>query len=205
MRRPVLTLITLAAAAGAFAGLGSIAIPAASADTSITATYPISGSTYIKAVNSTVQLGPGTLSSTVDLTTGAITSSTLTLPPATASFKEFGFVPVTATTVFTQVGAATGSLKNGVVTVTSRASIRLSSLKVGGLPIPVGRSCQTSSPATITVTSQSGFNVLSGGVVSGGYTIPRFSHCGLATPLINLTIPGPGNTISLTLGNATLS
>lgn len=35
------------------------------------------------------------------------------------------------------------------------------------------------------------------------YTIPRFAHCLLATPLINLTLPGPGHTITLTLGAAT--
>jgi hypothetical protein len=35
---------------------------------------------------------------------------------------------------------------------------------------------------------------------AGHYTIPRFAHCGFATFLINLTIPGPNNTITLTLG-----
>jgi hypothetical protein len=42
-----------------------------------------------------------------------------------------------------------------------------------------------------------------GGVLNGTYTIPRFTHCLLATPLINLTIPGAGNTITLTLGTPT--
>jgi hypothetical protein len=54
------------------------------------------------------------------------------------------------------------------------------------------------------VTSQPGFNVLSGGTLAGTYTIPRFAHCGLATLLINLTLPGPGNTISLVLGAGSL-
>jgi hypothetical protein len=35
------------------------------------------------------------------------------------------------------------------------------------------------------------------------YTIPQFAGCGLATVLINLTIPGPGNTLTLTLGKPT--
>lgn len=48
-----------------------------------------------------------------------------------------------------------------------------------------------------------GFNALTGGTVSGTYTIPRFAHCLLAPPLINLTLPDPGNTITLTLGAAT--
>jgi hypothetical protein len=55
------------------------------------------------------------------------------------------------------------------------------------------------------VSSAAGFTLLGGGNVTGTYTIPPFSHCGLATFLINLSIPGPGNTITLTLGVPTLS
>lgn len=206
MRRRVITSLTLAAAAGTFLGLSALPMTAASADTSITATYPVSGSTYLKALNTTVPLGPGTLSSTLDLSTGAVTASTLTLPPATASFKEFGFIPVSATVAMTPVGTATGtaSLSANTVSVTSQFNMQITSLKLGGLSIPLGNSCQTRTPITVTVNSQQGFNLLSGGTVAGSFTIPRFSRCGLATPLINLTIPGSGNTITLTLGAATL-
>ena len=55
----------------------------------------------------------------------------------------------------------------------------------------------------ISLTSGAGFNLLNGGTLSGTCAIPRLSHCGLVTILINPTIPGPGNTISLTLGPAT--
>jgi hypothetical protein len=41
-----------------------------------------------------------------------------------------------------------------------------------------------------------------GGSLSGTYTIPPFAHCELLTPVLNLTVPGPGNTITLTLGKA---
>lgn len=203
MRRPFLTSLAITAASGALIGLG--AIPA-SADTSITATYPVSGSTFIKALNSSVSLGPGTLTSTVDLNTSAVTASTLSLPPATGSFKELGFIPVTATTAFVQDGTATGtvSLSKNTVSVTTQVTMQLTSLKIAGIPVLIGKSCQTSTPATITVSSQPGFNVLNGGTVAGTYTIPKFSHCGLGTLLINLTIPGSGNTISLTLGKAKL-
>ena len=42
------------------------------------------------------------------------------------------------------------------------------------------------------------------GPVSGSYTIPAFHHCLLNTLLLNLTIPGPGNTLNLTLGQLQL-
>ena len=205
MCRSVMKFLTIAATSGAVISLGVMPASMASADTSITATYPVTGSTHIKATGGTVPLGPGTLTSTVDLNTSAV-SGTLSLPAATASFKELGFIPVTATTKFTQVGAATGTadLSTNTVTVTSQTNLQITSLSVAGVRIPVGRDCETQSPASITVSSQPGFNVLSGGDLAGTYTIPRFSHCGLATLLINLTIPGAGNTIALTLGAAKL-
>ena len=52
------------------------------------------------------------------------------------------------------------------------------------------------------MTSQPGFDILNGGNLAGTYTIPPFANCGLVTGLLNLTIPGPGNTITLTLGMA---
>jgi hypothetical protein len=202
MRRPLtlfLTTAAIAAAGIALAGPAS-ASPAAPSDTTVSVSYPVTGSTFIKAIGSSIALGPGTLATTADLTTSTLTG-TLTLPPATGSFKELGFIPVTATTEMIQDGAATGTVDfaTNAVTTTATDTIKLTSLRVAGLPIPVGNSCETS-PATITVASQPGFNVLSGGTLAGTYTIPHFAHCGLATLLINLTLPGPGNTISLTLG-----
>jgi hypothetical protein len=181
-------------------GLGATS---ASADTTVNLTYPISGSTYINAIHTSIPLGPGTLSATADLTTAAVTGS-VNLPPATGSFRELGLVPVTATTAFVEQGQTTGTLQSdGGISATSHISLKLTSLKVAGIPVPIGNSCATAVPATITLTSQSGFNALTGGTVSGTYTIPPFAHCLLATPLINLTLPGPGNTITLNLGAAT--
>jgi hypothetical protein len=206
MRRPAKLLLTTAAIAVTGIGLATpaLASPAVPADQTVNVTYPVNGSTFIKAVNSSITLGPGTLSTTADLTTSTLTG-TLSLPPATGSFKELGLIPVTATTEMIQDGQATGTVdfSTNAVTTTTKESIKLTSLKVAGLPVPVGNSCETS-PATITVSSQPGFNVLSGGTLSGTYTIPSFAHCGLATLLINLTLPGPGNTITLTLGAGTL-
>ncbi len=192
-------LFTSAAVAGAV-GLG---VSPASADTTISLTYPVSGSTYINAIHTSIPLGPGTLAATADLSTSTITGS-VNLPAATGSFDELGFVPVTATTEFIESGPTTGTLEsNGGIQATSKITLKLTSLKVAGIPVPVGNSCETVIPATIPLTSLAGFNALTGGTVSGTYTIPRFEHCLLATGLINLTLPGPDNTITLNLGAAT--
>jgi hypothetical protein len=206
MRKPFLKSLAITSAVGAILSVGILPASMASADTNITVNYPVSGSTFINTLKATVPLGPGTLSTTVDLTTSTIVNSTLTLPPATASAKEFGFIPVSATTEFIQTGTPTGTvnLSQNTVTETSQANLKITKLSIAGLNIPVGSNCETETPASITVNSQPGFNLLNGGNLAGTYTIPRFGDCGLATFLINLSIPGSGNTITLTLGKATL-
>jgi hypothetical protein len=204
MRRSIAGIALVAA--GVVAAMVVTSDPAL-ADTTLTVSYPINGSTFIDKTGSSVPLGPGTLTTTADLTTGTITGGTITLPPATGSFKELGIIPVTATTEFIQSGPATGTvnLSTGAVQATAQVTIQITSLNVAGLNIPVGSSCQTVTPASITLSSTSGFSILSGGTVTGTYTIPPFINCDLEAPLIDLTIPGPNNTISLTLGAATLA
>lgn len=205
---PSLSRKALIAAIGLMAGLGTVAgVGTASADTSpqasLIATYPVSGTTTIEKTSSSMDLGPGSLTATLNVATSEFTAN-LSLPPATGSFKEFGVIPVTATTEFIQAAPTTGKVANGGMQSTSQITIKLDDLKVAGLDVPVGDSCESATPAAIDLTSGTGFNVLLGGPVSGSYTIPPFSNCLLATPLINLTIPGSGNTISLTLGKPTV-
>jgi hypothetical protein len=205
MKRRLAGAAFIVATAAAVIGLGA---SSALADTTVTASYPINGSTHIAATNSDLTLGPGTLSASVDLTTAQITSGSLTLPDATGTFTELGFIPVSATVAFQQVGQVTGTVSpaNGAVTATADVSLRITDLKVAGVDVGVGPDCQTTQPASITVTSGTGFSILGGGPVSGTYMIPQFSNCGLfgaETPVINAVIPGAGNTISLTLGTPT--
>jgi hypothetical protein len=215
MRRSA-AILAAGATAVVVAGLGAgpaLAAPlaragqataAAPADSTLSATYPVTGSTHLQKLNTTVPLGPGSLAVTLDTTSSTLTA-TLNLPPATVSATVLG-LPVTATTAFVQDGTATGTadLSTNSVQTTAKETLQVTSLKVAGVPLPVGRSCETIVPASISVASQPGFNVLFGGALAGTYAIPLFAHCGLATPLLNLTIPGGGNTISLTLGGATL-
>ena len=190
------SMVSVLAAGGAVASAG-----AASAGTTITIRYPVTGSTHLAAPNADLPLGPGKLTATADLTTGAITAA-LTLPDATGSFREFGLIPVTATAHLVNDGPTTGTLNlsTGVVSTTSVITMRLVDLKVAGIDVPVGSACETSAPVTVSVTSQPGFSIVKGGNLSGTYTIPPFANCGLSTLLINFTLPGSGNTITLTLG-----
>jgi hypothetical protein len=204
MRSRYARSLTVPAAVGLVAATAVAAsATAASAGTSLTIVYPVHGSTHLKAPNATVALGPGTLRSTVNLGTGKLTAS-LTLPTATVSFKEFGLIPVSGKTEFLQDGATTGKidLNNGAVTTTSHITLKIVSMSLAGVPLPVGSKCESATPAAITLKSQPGFSVVSGGKLTGTYTVPPFAHCGplgLLTPVINTSITGPGNTITFTL------
>ena len=205
LRRPSV-VISATAAALAVAGALAAASPAAAAPgIKVHASYKVTGSTHIAKPNFDIALGPGTLASTLNPKNGSLTA-TLTLPNATGSFKQFGVIPVTAVTAFINDGPTTGTLNlnNGKVKTTSTITLRIVSLTVNGLNVPVGDSCQTKDPVTVTVHSLKGFNILKGGNLGGSYTIGNFAHCGLATLLINTTLPGSGNTITLTLGKAKL-
>ncbi len=197
--------ITLGAAGLAAAGVMMATGGSASAATFVKATYKVTGSTFLAGPKATISLGPGKLSSKLNVGTGKLTAN-LTMPPATGSFKQGGVVPVTATTRFINDGPTTGrvNLNTGKVRTTSKITLQIQSLSVAGVPVPVGNSCETASPVVVTLTSLPGFNPLAGGKVAGSYTIGKFSNCGLATLLINQTIPASGNTITLKLGKAKL-
>lgn len=211
MGRPrTATLPRRAAVAGATALMTAGAIAAttgtASASTILHAKYKVSGSTYLAGPQSSLDLGPGTLAARVNTSSGKITA-TLSLPPATGSFTELGIVPVTATAQFINDGPTRGKIntRTGKVSTTSKITLQLTKLSVAGVPVPVGSSCETAQPVVVSLKSQKGFNVLAGGTMAGSYTIGDFQGCGVATALINLTIPASGNTISLTLGKAKIT
>src|SRR5579875_3614664 len=111
---------------------------------------------------------------------------------------------LTSTADLNNDGPTTGTIdpNTGAVTTTSNITMKITKLVVAGLTQPIGSSCETSTPVSVTVNSQPGFNILKGGNLAGTYTIPDFANCGLETLLINLTVPGSGNTITLTLGKA---
>ena len=84
-------------------------------------------------------------------------------------------------------------------------SVRIRMAAAGALAGLVAMCTVTAAAAPASAAAPApAFNILKGGNLKGTYTIPQFGNCGLATPLINLTIPGPGNTITLTLGKATI-
>lgn len=191
------------AAVGLAFGLLAVNSGAAQALT-LQMSYPVTGTTYVKGPNATMLLGPGTLSATADTDTWTITAAT-SLPDATLKFWTLDLIPVTAKVRFIETQPTTGTVdpQTGAMATTSHFRIKILQMSVAGIPQLIGDSCQTGSEAVIPLASGEGWSVLKGGTLSGSYTIPDFQNCLLETPLINLIVPGAGNTISLQLGAAT--
>ena len=140
------------------------------------------------------------------------------LPPVTATFLAFRFVPVTATLHLVELGPIHIVSVSGItkppypitVRASSRVSIRVSSVMVNGVPLQVGTRCQTQTPLDLVLIGKgdntippTGYTVPTGGPLSGTVTIPPFTGCGVTEnldPLLTGSISGPGNFIKMTQG-----
>lgn len=152
--------------------------------------FGLTGSSTTKTIGLTVPL-TGSVHSTLELPSGAH-SSTVTLNPTTARAR---LLPLAADVTVTPIGPATGTLKDGVLTATSKVNIGLPRVTLFGYPVSQSPTCATTVPAEIALTSDLG----AGGTLGGTYTIPPFAGCGSATELLNAFVAGPGNTVEIKL------
>jgi hypothetical protein len=195
------------AAIGAASALVMLSATSAQALT-LTFGYDASGSTHITSTDSTIALGPTQLITTVDMNTGAFTGS-MELPGSRSAFKVAGFIPVTADVSFEPVTPVSGTLTphpeggGHVVQASTSYDIRLSNIDIAGFPTFTGSHCRTIEPVAIDLATPADerFQLFSGGNVAGTYDIGTFENCGLNTWLINLLVPGEGNTLSFALSN----
>lgn len=180
--------------------------PAAAQASTLNLDYDAVGTAHIASTDNDINLGPSTLSTFLDTDSSNFTGN-LPLPGTTTRFEVLGFIPVTADVAFVPTAPLAGRLNFDVlnVTVTSTASyhIRLSNIKIAGFPAFAGPFCRTQNPVTIPANTPTGqsFDLFGGGNLTGQFTIGNFQHCGLNTGLINLLIPGSGNTADITVSN----
>jgi hypothetical protein len=139
------------------------------------------------------------------------------LPPVRTTFLAFKFVPVSATLHLTEllpidIVSVSGLLPPFPITVTAKTKvlIRVSDVRVNGVPLAVGSSCRTRSPVRLIVVGHgkntippSGYTVPTGGPLAGTVTIPPFIDCGVTEnldPLFTGSISGRGNFVKMTQG-----
>lgn len=188
--------------AGAIFALAPAAAHAATLDLD----YDAVGTAYIASTNSTINLGPSTLTTHLDLDVSDFTGN-LPLPGTTTRFEVLGFIPVTADVAFVPTAPLNGHLAASgfTLSVTSTATyhIKLSNIKIVGFPTFTGPFCRTKNPVTIPANTPTGqsFDLIAGGNLTGQFSIGNFQNCGLNTGLINLLIPGSGNTANIQVSN----
>ncbi len=194
---------TVFAACTALLAMAALAVPASAARSSatgITVNYKLLATTHIKKLNQNVTIKNGRMLATVDLVTGNLTGH-LTLPPATVTTYQAGYVPLTATFQMKEAKPVKGHVDFTTLHVraTSVFNILIKSAYLGPLPIfglvpvnLVGNKCTTSKAVSVTMSGPANFTGPS--TFTGTYTIPKFKTCSAATPLLNQLIPGPGNT-----------
>jgi hypothetical protein len=150
--------------------------------------------------NLDVVVPQGTFVGQVNLTTGDL-SGTLTLPPATTTIKLFGLPIASATFAVQAAGPITGHVDLATQTVTVHTSFNFLIKKASATLLPwinlVGTTCRGAQPVTVDFTGP--VSLTGASSFSATYTVPKFTGCGaLVTPILNLIIPGPGNTFNAT-------
>ena len=139
-------------------------------------------------------------------------------PPAKATFLAFGFVPATATMHLMELGtmnivtlgaAAPTQCQHPCPTITTvytRLFLRIDGVTVNGVPLAVGRQCQTPGFDVILQGSSATnppYSFTAGGPLTGTVKIPHFAGCGVGEnvdAIFNASISGPGNFTLLTQG-----
>jgi hypothetical protein len=134
------------------------------------------------------------------------------LPETESSFFAFGFVPITAKMVLTQIGLGFADVKldtqaphvrSGAV-VTGKYVARIYDATVDGVPFDLGPACRTAQPLEISVRANvPPYTLTNGGLLDGMVTIPPFSGCGVTEdldPLLTGMVSGPDNYVRLTQG-----
>jgi hypothetical protein len=161
--------------------------------------YPnVTGSTHLAKPNVTAAIPRSTIDAQFDFATGKLVGQAQ-VPDFPVTIKLLNLVPVTAVTRMVPVGNLTGSLGD-TLTTTTTFTLRLVRVYQPSLPRVnlVPSTCRTRTPTTATLHNTTPVNLFDT-TVAGTYTIPRFTGCGLLTPLLDLLLSGPGNGLTLRL------
>ncbi|KGN34992.1 hypothetical protein N802_00740 [Knoellia sinensis KCTC 19936] len=191
LRRTALTT----AVTGAAAALVIAGAPAASA-APIGVGWDVNVTTTVKKLNQEIAFPQTRFPAQVDIFGDGSISGNLALPDATSTLK-LGSLPLAKVTLgVVPTKPVSGKLTGLDVVANQEFNIHIKKIQPLGLPINlVGSNCKTATPvqSQLTGTLTGLFDPYT---LKGEYTIPKFKNCGLSTPLINLLIPGEGNTMT---------
>lgn len=167
--------------------------------------WNVDASTHIGSLGMDVEIPRGTFDGWLmsDLTI----VGDLELPPASKTIRVFGLPIATTTFAMSQNGPITGvvDLVAGTVTVDSSFNFAIESATTPLLPRLnlVGKNCQGTKPIDVTMTGDFDLDDLDAPqTFQADYSLPKLKNCGLGTGLMNLILPGGGNTFTASFGPA---
>jgi hypothetical protein len=187
------------ALAGCVAPLTVAASTPAAADPVFHLTYlNTDGSTHLAKPNVTAAIPTSSVVADLDLGTGQLTG-TAQIPDLTVTLSVLG-LRLSAVTRLVPVGGLTGMLSGDTLSSTTTFKLQILKLFPTGSPRLnlVTPGCQSVRATSATLTNTTPINLFDI-TLAGSYSIPSFVHCGLLTGIINLTLAGPGNTLTLHL------
>jgi hypothetical protein len=162
----------------------------------------VTGTTYLAKPKVTAQIPQSTVNSKLDLGTGQLTGQAH-ISDITVHMRLLNLVPVTSTVSIVPAGDLTGTVDFGAgkLTTTTRFVIAVRNVHLDATPklnlVPSG--CQTRTATTAVLTNTTPIDIFNGTTLSGTFTLPSFTHCGLTTPLLTQLLSGPNNVMTLTL------
>jgi hypothetical protein len=165
--------------------------------------WDLTGSLTVKKLNQSIAFPAGSkFNGDLNLSTRQL-SGHVTVPQFTARLKVLG-LPVDATLQLVEAQPVTGTVTFGSPNITIDATTS-ATMKIKRLSSPllqldlVGNQCQTSAPVVLPLHYVGPLTLSTGFTFTGTTTIPRLTHCGLATPLLNQLMAGSGNAFRATI------
>ncbi len=162
--------------------------------------YSLRGSTAVKPlVRGRLPLTGGL---DAELAVGARTiSGELSLGEARARLSAVKYLPLSARVSFVSEGTATGSFTGGgVLKVRSAVRLRLRDVRLFNIiRLAGGSGCQSKAPTDLELQSPPGFELASGGQLTGTYSLGNLGGCGVLNGVLSPLTSSSDHPISLTI------
>jgi nicotinamide mononucleotide (NMN) deamidase PncC len=160
------------------------------------------GTTFIAKQKVTAEIPTSVVKTSIDLDAKTLTGSAQ-IPDLTVHLKLAGLIPTTSIVRIVPQGGLTGTVDLGANKLSTTTTFKLQVLKVFQDALPklnlVSNGCISKTATSATLTNTTPIDIFSTTTVSGSYTIPAFTKCGLLTPLLTTLLAGGGNTLTLNL------
>lgn len=164
--------------------------------------WTVDASSTLAKLGQTIHIEGGTFKGAYDLGTGQLTGD-INLPKVTSRL-DIGSLPLADITMkMEQAAPVTGTVDLATMTAhtTSKLNVRIPEIRPVLLPFInlVKTTCMTREPVVANLSGPA--NLAGDSTFTATYTMPKLKDCGwLTTPILNLVVPGEGNTMTATFG-----